>query len=182
MQYFHSLKKVNISEDEIRQALQFAQMVMPTVNYRDSNQHNLLKIQDDHFISKIGEEAVRKVFEFYQKKVIGPDYNIYTAKEKSWEEDLFVEGVGLAVKTQKWSSAKRYGLSWTFQSSGIRKDPILKMPEAWVCFALCNDLENNYQCFVYPPIQIKNLVFKKPKLSHLWGKKAVVYAGDLEFD
>ena len=147
MRYFNSTKKVLIHSDEILLANNFAQQVTPTINYYDSNQTNLIKIQQDHFISKIGEEAVRKVFRSCQQKVRGPDYNIYKQKDKSWEEDLYVNGVGLAVKTQKWSAAERYGLSWTFQNSGKRKDPILDNPEAWVCFVLCNDKKRGLYLF-----------------------------------
>lgn len=165
---------------EIDLAMQFAQQVVPTVNYRDSNQSNLLKIQDDHFISKIGEEAVRKVFLHLEKAVRGPDYTIYSGRAKSWEEDLFIDEIGLAVKTQKRTSADRYGLSWTFQNSGKRKDPVLKSPDSWVSFVLCNDSDGSYDCVVFPPFQIRELVFKKPKLRHLWGKKEVVYYEDLK--
>lgn len=180
MRFYSTPQKVLIRPEEIDLAMKFAQQVVPTVNYQDSNQSNLLKIQDDHFISKIGEEAVRKVFLKFGQTVNGPDYAVYEGKSKSWEEDLFIGGKGLAVKTQKWSSAKRYGLSWTFQSSGRRKDPVLKSPESWVCFALCNDQNGTYHCVVFPPFQIGELVFKDPKLKHLLGKKQVVYYEDLK--
>lgn len=180
MRFFKTPKKVLIKPSEIEFAMEFAQNVVPTVNYRDSNQSNLLKIQDDHFISKIGEEAVKKVFLTYGRTVKGPDYMIYNGKAKSWEEDLYIDEIGLAVKTQKRTSADRYGLSWTFQSSEKRTDPVLKSPLAWVNFVLCNDANGSYSCIVFPPFQVKELVFKKPKLKHLWGKKKVAYYEDLK--
>jgi hypothetical protein len=179
MRCFHKKQKVLIREAEINRARQFAAKVVGTVNYKDSNQSNVVKIEDDHFISKIGEEAVRKVFEKFGKEVKGPDFRIYRGKEKSWESDLYIDETGLAVKTQKWTSAESYGLSWTFQQSGIRKDPVLKLPESWVCFVLCNDKTSTFVCYVFPPFQIKELTFKPPKLPHLLGKKQVVYAEDL---
>ncbi len=169
---------IRLSPELIDKAKEFAKQVVGTVNYRDSNQSNMQKIQNDHFISKLGEEAVRLVFERYDKTVVGPDYTIYSGKNKSWDEDLTIDSVGLAVKTQKKSAALRYGLSWIFQSSGYRTDPILTSLDAWVCFVECDD-NSDYECKVFPPYQIKELTFKEPKLDYLKGKKRVVYADDL---
>lgn len=178
MKLFTEPKTVKLSKDLIDLARKFAEEVVGTVNYRDSNQYNIAKIKNDHFVSKLGEEAVKLVFEAFDKKVIGPDYTIYRGKAKSWDEDLSIEGVPLAVKTQKKSAALRYGLSWTFQSSGYRTDPILKSPNSWVCFVECDD-KNGYDCKVFPPYQVKELNFRDPKLAYLIGKKKVVYAEDL---
>lgn len=179
MRIFTLRQHVEIDAAVCRRARKFADAVLDTVDYRDSNQSIRRKIWLDHFISKIGEEAVRRVFERYGCQVTGPDYRIYEGKAKSWEDDLYVDGVGLAVKTQARSAAQKYGLSWTFQDSEVRRDAILQNPQAWVCFVACNDLDKSYHCVVYPPFQIKQLVFRAPKLDHLKGKKRVVYAGDL---
>jgi hypothetical protein len=178
MKLFNQPQKVKIPANAITIARDFAKKVVETTNYRDSNQLDKEKITEDHFVSKIGEEAVKLVFQNLEKSVIGPDYGIYQAKEKTWDEDLKIDGTPMAVKTQKKSAALRYGLSWTFQSSGYRNDPILKMPDAWVSFVECDD-QNGYDCIVYPPFQIKELTFKDPILAHLKGKKQVVYAKDL---
>lgn len=164
---------------QIVEARRFARAVVSTIDYRDSNQANLRKIEDDHFISKIGEEAARAAFMRFGGEATEPDYTIYDGKGKSWDDDLRVNGVGLAVKTQKTGAALRYGLSWTFQSSGARRDPILGRPDAWVCFVECDDSRSDFACRVFPPYQIRELTFRPPKLSHLAGKKMVVYADDL---
>jgi len=57
--------------------------MVATVNYRDSNQITKQKIRDDHFVSKLGEEAVRFVFEKRNCTIDGPDYMIYSGKRKS---------------------------------------------------------------------------------------------------
>jgi hypothetical protein len=165
----------------IRRAELFAEEVFSTTNYRDSNQLNLKKIQNDHFISKIGEEAVKQTFQLFKKVVKGPDYRIYKGKNKSWDADLLVDGKELAVKTQKQSMANKYGCSWTFQASSKRFDPILNQQDAWVCFVLCDDTCPFYTCKIYPPFQIKELIFKNPKLTYLIGMKRVVYEADLPF-
>ncbi|MEM9884885.1 MAG: hypothetical protein AAF849_03265 [Bacteroidota bacterium] len=173
------LCKVILPATVFTKANNFAEEVVRTVNYKDSNQSNLAKIQQDHFVSKLGEEAVRQIYEQANWQVKGPDYTIYEGKRKSWEEDLFVDDIGLAVKTQKRTSADRYGLSWTFQCSERRKDPVLNHPLAWVCFVVFEDTTDK-SCSVYPAMQIQELRFRPPKLKHLQNKKKVVYAEDFQ--
>ena len=81
----------------------------------------------------------------------------------------------MAVKTQRRSAAKLYGLSWTFQDSPERRDPILETPEAWVSFVVFEDAAPGFECTVYPLLKVKKLVFDEPRLAHLAGKKKVVY-------
>jgi len=182
MRYFGNVQTIMIDTNLVVKAKNFAKQVTPTIGsagggYRDTNQFNLQKIENDHFVSKIGEEAVRIVFEQCSQKVEGPDYQIYAGKQKSWDSDLYVDGLGLAVKTQATSLAKKFGLSWTFQTGTYRKDPILNNSNAWVCFVEFN--ETTRQCRVYPPYQIKELTFGEPKLEKLRGSKKVVYAESL---
>ena len=182
MRYFVKIQTVAIDASLVVKAKNFARQVTPTVGspgggYRDTNQFNLQKIEKDHYVSKIGEEAVRIVFEKLGRQVQGPDYQIYKEKQKSWDSDLYIDGRGLAVKTQAASLAKKFGLSWTFQAGNNRKDPILNHLEAWVCFVQFN--ETTRLCAVYPPCQIKELTFGEPKLDRLKGSKKVVYAENL---
>ena len=83
-------------------------------------------------------------------------------------------------KTQRRSAAKRYGLSWTFQDSPERRDPILDMPDAWVCLVVYEDLKDGFECLVYPLRKIKQLIFEAPRLSRLVGKKQAVYLETLQ--
>ena len=170
---------IQTSPSTTEKAKAFAKEVVLTINYSDSNQFDLDKIEEDHFISKIGEEAVRARYVSLGRHVTGPDYTIYPLQEKSWDDDLIINGTGVAVKTQKRSSARTYGLSWVFQSSSQRTDRILLQKEKWIIFVECNDLDQSFDCIVYPPHQVKELVFCDPKLPHLKGRKKVVYAKDL---
>ena len=179
VRFYTNRKRVRPTGENLRRARRFAAGVVGTVDYRDSNQTVATKIRDDHFISKLGEEAVRAVFLSLGKAVRGPDYEIYAAKGKSWDSDLYIDGVGLGVKTQKRSAALRYGLSWTFQQSGYRNDPVLRRPAAWVTFAEVDDTDPDFPVIVYPCYQIAELTFGEPKLAHLRGKKRVVYETDL---
>jgi hypothetical protein len=176
VRYFETIQEVRLNSSLTNKAKHFAKDVTATTNYKDSRQSNIAKIEQDHFISKLGEEVVKLAFEKAGRFVKGPDYTIYTSKQKSWDADLFVEGIPLAVKTQGAEAAKKYGLSWTFQAGNIRRDPILEKPEAWVCFV---ELTSSFTAKVYPPHQIRDLKFREPKLEKLKGSKLVVYAEDL---
>ena len=174
MSTFRTPQSVQLPPEAIARASAFADTVIDTVNYRDSNQSRRQKIRDDHFVSKLGEESVRLVFEARKCIVDGPDYTIYDAKQKSWVADLKINALDVAVKTQRRSAANRYGLSWTFQDSPKRRDPILSMPNAWVCFVVYEDLKPGFECIVYPLRKIKQLIFESPRLPHLAGKKKTV--------
>jgi hypothetical protein len=180
MATFRTPQTIQLPSEAIARANAFAEAVIDTVNYRDSNQSHRQKIRDDHFVSKLGEEAVSLVFEARKCLVEGPDYTIYEGKQKSWVADLKINGLDVAVKTQRRSAANRYGLSWTFQDSPKRRDPILSMPDAWVCFVVFEDRKPGFECIVYPLRKIKQLIFEGPRLSRLVGKKQAVYLETLQ--
>lgn len=161
----------------MQRAKSFGALVCGTTNYTDSNQLSQSKITTDHFISKLGEEAAYIVLSNFAQPSL-PDYTIYNGADKSWAHDLYIGDVGIAVKTQSRSSAKLYGLSWTFQYGPQRRDTILDDPDAWVIFVAYDDAVP-YTCYVYPPYQIKELHFGEPKLQKLKGYKKVVYAATL---
>ena len=175
MSTFHTPQTVTLPESIKSQVFEFSTRVVDTVNYHDSNQSIKEKIRDDHFVSKLGEEAVRILFEGRECLVEGPDYGVYEAKRKSWAADLKINGLDVAVKTQRRSAANRYGLSWTFQDSPERRDPILDMTDAWVCLVVFEDLKAETECLVYPLRKIKQLIFEAPRLTKLVGKKQAVY-------
>jgi len=180
MATFREPQIIQIPQEAVERASDFADAVTSTVNYRDSNQSVKKKIRDDHFVSKLGEEAVQLVFEKRDCVVEGPDYAVYSGKQKSWDSDLKINEIEVAVKTQRRSAANRYGLSWTFQDSPERRDPILDMPDAWVCLVVYEDLKDRYECVVYPLRKIKQLIFEAPRLSKLIGKKQAVYLETLQ--
>jgi hypothetical protein len=180
MSTFRTPQTVHLPPEITARAQAFADAVIETVNYRDSNQDVKRKIRDDHFVSKLGEEAVRLVFEARKCAVEGPDYAIYSSRQKSWASDLRINALDVAVKTQRRSAANRYDLSWTFQDSPERRDPILSMPEAWVCLVVYEDLKPGCECLVYPLRKIKQLIFEAPRLKRLVGKKQAVYLETLQ--
>jgi hypothetical protein len=180
MSTFRTPQVIHLPPEAVDRANAFAKAVTETVNYRDSNQTLKKKIHDDHFVSKLGEEAVRLVFKARNCSVEGPDYTVYDGRQKSWAADLKINALEVAVKTQRRSAANRYGLSWTFQDSPERRDPVLSMPEAWVCLIVYEDLKPGFECLVYPLRKIKQLIFEAPRLNHLLGKKQAIYLETLQ--
>ncbi|MCC6286935.1 MAG: hypothetical protein IT249_03540 [Chitinophagaceae bacterium] len=181
MRFYTTIQQITIPKAIAVKAWQFANAVNSTTDYSDTNQKDLKKIRLDHFVSKLGEEAVYAVLTKFGN-ITQPDYNIYTAEQKSWNDDLYFETTGIAVKTMLRSAANRFGLSWVFQSGAPRRDIILDKPEAWVFFVECDDtgLHNKlYKLYVYPPYQVKELKFADPVLKKLVGHKLVVYANQL---
>jgi hypothetical protein len=179
MKFYKEIQRIILPRSTIQKAQDFANAVTDTTNYSDSNQNTRLKIINDHFVSKLGEEAAWLVFHRYTS-ISPPDYAIYPLKEKSWKHDLFSSTTGFAVKTQKRSAAKKYSLSWTFQCGALRSDPILHQPKSWVIFVEFDDLSAGAICYVYPPFQIEELLFQDPVLHYLKNHKKVVYANTLK--
>ena len=180
MATFRTPQIVHLPPEAVARAGAFADAVLETVDYRDSRQTKKKKIRDDHFVSKLGEEAVRLVFEARTCVVHGPEYAVYSSKQKSWVADLKVNALEVAVKTQRRSAANRYALSWTFQDAPERRDPILSMPEAWVCLVVFEDLKPDCECLVFPLRKIRQLIFEPPRLARLIGKKQAVYLETLQ--
>jgi hypothetical protein len=180
MATFRTPQTIPLPPEAVERAKTFADAVTQTVNYRDSHQTRRKKIRDDHFVSKLGEEAVCLVFRARNCLVAGPDYTVYDGGQKSWAADLQINQLEVAVKTQRRSAANRYGLSWTFQDSPERHDPILAMPEAWVCLVVYEDLKPGFECVVYPLRKIKQLIFEAPRLRRLLGKKQAIYLETLQ--
>jgi hypothetical protein len=68
MPTFRTPQIVQLSPETVSRAKAFAEAVIETVNDRDSNQTHKQKIGDDHFVSKLGEEAARNVFEAHPSR------------------------------------------------------------------------------------------------------------------
>lgn len=180
MPLFRSPRKVSLPVLAVERARWFAANVIGTVDYSDSRQTDSAKVTDDHYVSKLGEEAVRQLLITLGFTVDGPDYAIYPGRQKSWGADLRINGRGVAVKTQRRSTAKKFGLSWTFQCGKTRRDAVLDDPEAWVFFVEYDDSGDGlWDLWVYPPYKVGKLRFRPPKKRELIGEKQVVYAEDL---
>ena len=165
--------EVILNKETLAAARQYAQGVVDTVDYSKRNQLDRDKIIDDHFVGKLGEAAVEFVLQTRGIEISHPDYAVYNKHGKSWASDLFIDSQGIAVKTQKLTTALRFGLSWTFHF----EDPVLCQPEAVVYYVLFNDHKGN-RLVVYPGKKIKDTVFGSPAKDILKSIKRIVYAKD----
>lgn len=170
--------RINLTDSEKEKAMKFAEQVVDTTDYSDTDQTSRNKVKTDHYCSKLSEQAVYKHYKNLGESITEPDYTIYDKDHKSFTCDLVLNNTKLAIKTQKKSDADRYGLSWVFNLS-TRKDPMLKNPKQWIVFTECIDTDGSWDIIIYPPKQVKNIVFKEPFKENLKNKKRVVYAKDI---
>jgi len=162
----------SLSEEDRIKCYDFAKEVVKTTNYSDTNQNNINKIKFDHYISKLGEVAVYNILKRKFTTIEEPDFTIYNQYGKSFDSDLYIDTIGYAVKSQSAGQGEKYGISWVFQNYP-RHDPILEKLDSWVFF--CTIKSDEKTARIYPPCQIKNIIFEEPKLDYLKGKKKVVY-------
>lgn len=162
--------EIKLSVIDRDMAMSYARAVVDTVDYAARGQTDKDKAVHDHYIGKLGEIAAAFLLETKGVQVSQPDFAIH--KDKSWDDDLYIDGVGIAVKTQDRELARRFGLSWTFHVN----DPILNEPDKIVYF-----VEYTPELmYVYAGHKIRELTFKPPTLERLIPYKKVVYAADLE--
>lgn len=162
------ISQIDLSEAESVAASKFARRCVKTVDYKNQSPD---KVRKDIYIGKLGEEAVAIVLQTLGVDVVGPDYTIYDSLDKSWDSDLYISDVGIAVKTQSIEMARKYELSWTFSVN----DPILNDKEAIVAFVMLDGLT----AYVFPLKRIKDLHFRDPVLEYLHGIKKVVYQKEM---
>ena len=55
-----------------------------------------------------------------------PDFTVYTARNKSFDADLFMGNYRVHCKTQSAESMEKYGVSWILQYGAKRCDPLFK--------------------------------------------------------
>jgi len=174
------MEKIKFSEEEIANCEDFSQKVDTTL-YARRNQSDNEKRKKDAKIGKMGEIAV---FNFLKEKyptLTSPDFNIYSAKEKSWDFDLKATNFNVHVKTQDYMQGLKYDESWIFQNEDKH------------IFKEYSD--NDYVVFVTVNLQKKeaeirgicklkllhdNSLFALPKLLQLQNNKRAVYLKDLE--
>ncbi len=87
MRWYSTIETVHLLPEAVKRAQHFAEKVVVTTDYSDCNQVEIEKIKNDHFISKLGEEAARIVLSKFAKVSL-PDYNIYPAFQKSCAKTL----------------------------------------------------------------------------------------------
>lgn len=185
---------IQISEKLIKKCDFFGQKMSVKHSARKRNQ-DPEKIKRDHALGKKGECIVylalkREIKE--GQKLSKPDFAIYSAKEKSWDADLFLKtnnkNKKIHVKTQEFFQSKKFGLSWIFQynnKEGFRGRDVeifdAKNGSGFIFMVSFNEETNIGKiCAI---CQVKTLLekkmFKPPLKSSLNGIKKCIYAKDL---
>ena len=181
-----------ISSKVFNKCDEFAQASLDTNSnrYARRNQFNIAKIAKDIRNGKIAEEYVYQNISPFYADLTAPDYQIYAAKNKSWDPDLKSEAtkLNLAVKSQDIESALAYGESWVFQfnnggnydcDKGIFKE---KNPNHYVAFVALNVAKKtgSLRAVVKVDWLHQKHLFKEMKKKTLRGNKVAVYFEDLE--
>ena len=85
------IEVIKLSQVLADKAKHFANNVVKTTDYSDANQCDQEKVIYDHFISKLGEEAVRMLLTEMGYSVRGPDYTIYPKFKKAGTQICMLE-------------------------------------------------------------------------------------------
>lgn len=158
--------------------------------YARRNQLDIEKIKKDIRNGKIGEEVVWESLLRKYPGLTGPDYKIYSKKDKSWDPDLrdILSNMRLGVKSQDIESSLSFGESWVFQygnggkydcDSGVFKD---SDPNHYIAFVALNVPKRKGEIRAIVKIQWLHdkKLFKEMKKASLRGNKLAVYYDDLE--
>jgi hypothetical protein len=131
------------------------------------------KFLEDSYVGKLGELTTKIALEFLELSCSCPDFEVYTRHDKRFSNDLTCNGFPLHVKTQRHTSAKRFGLSWTFQ----REDALFKRSDAncGVAFVMIHDGYGVLMALTHPGLLSKHNLFAEPKKQNLKSNKRVVY-------
>ncbi len=175
---------VGVAKQKYEQKLkQFAENVSYTTNYIDCGQTNHKIKVYQHFVGKLIEIAAYACFRKNNLAPnIFPDFNIYKGENKNWDADLYIGTNKVSVKGQDVTSARQFGLSWTFQDikKGRSDRALYNTEEVIVPGLYCNNIDDKQtlHTIIFPPIKMKNAKFDNPVKHFLYGKKKVLYAKD----
>jgi hypothetical protein len=165
------------------------QLVTSRSKYRQRNQTNQVRITQQIADGKMGELFAARHLRKQGYVCSDPDFEIYTARNKSFDADLVVEladpfeSRAVHVKTQNNESARRWGSSWVFQAGGAgygNTDPLLdRTTNDWVVFVKLD--AQAHSAVVIGPLEMAQVKqhLKDPVLERLKGIKKCIYESDL---
>lgn len=152
------------------------------------------RVEQDRIVGNLGEVAAWKVFVDAGLSFPQPNLETISGQYGKWADDLVSPftlywkdikiSKHISVKSQSFSQAEKYGLSWTFQLPCDQRqmDPILasSAPSIFVGVMVGNaDNETNCEvrAFYWPHIKEQ---LKNPKSFSLIGKKMCIYYDDIK--
>ena len=172
-------------------ALDFANKSMESrkSKLKSRGQTNPAKIKLDIACGAIAELAVKQWWqERYAAKLLGPDFNVYEARKKSWTPDLVCESVdekygvqpiaNLHVKTftnPKWSS-------WVFTYHPDRQDmdPVITTPQDNDFLVLTQVGTDSVTIHYYLKAKLVGDLYRAPILPQLARSKLCLYPSDID--
>jgi hypothetical protein len=169
-----AVKKIpleNLSEYQIEQCKLFSEYSFSTsiTKYSERNQSDIEKIKSDIFLGKTAEFMVYNYLNKNDKNPTSPDLNIYSAKKKSFDADIFVKNTKIHVKSHKIN--KYFPVSWIFQKS----DPLIihKDSNNYLALVVLDDI--NYMYI----LNIMDVIFEEPLKESLKNNKICIYEKNL---
>jgi len=182
------MKKIIFTPEDLRKCAEFSELV-DTSLYVQRNQWDAEKRKADSKIGKLGELVVYYSLIDKYPNISYPDFNIYKAKQKSWDFDLKDANFNLHVKTQEALQASKFGESWIFQYGNGKNRHYDKeifdrlSPNQYVAFVKVNIMkkEGEVRAIVSLDMLHDNKLFALPVLEKLQvANKRAVYYRDLE--
>ena len=180
--------KYNFTAEDIQKAEEFSNKI--DVNYYSGrNQFDVQKKRLDQKVGKLGELAVYGVLKDKLTNITEPDFNIYEAKDKSWDFDIKADNVNLHVKSQLITQANLFGESWIFQYGNGKTRHYDKeifdrtSPNQYIGFAVINLASKSAEVKAVISLDFlhEKKLFKMPvKESLKQANKLAVYYADLE--
>lgn len=172
-----SVASVDLFKESIEKCSKFAELCVDTNldEYKRRRQFNRAKITDDIKTGKMAEIAVFDFLTGKNFKCNEPDFEIYTARKKNFNQDLIAvkddKTWHIHVKSQKSEQADKYGISWMFQ----KKDKLITKPKEEDVIVLC--IVTACTVNVIGAHYAKDIVdiYGEPKLKHLTSKAALYY-------
>lgn len=140
--------------------------------YASRNQTNENKVRADIYIGKMAEFAVYNYLISKGKNCSAPDVMIYSAKKKSYDADLFINGTA-PLHVKSCMEVSGYDNSWVFQPN----DPLVTTPLEDETIALVTATADGvFDCYIVKAIDML-FMYKPPRKIEL--NKKVLYEQDL---
>jgi hypothetical protein len=175
---------IKINDNWKNKCLAFAAACMESNKhwYAKRNQTNLDKIVEDIYVGKMGEVATYLYFKSLDLPCSKPDFEIYEARNKSYDADLKQGEKYVHVKSQSLASSRRYGVSWILQCRKGDADKLFKNCTDMDYISLCVEVDGGVDLLGIMPIQelFKRDLFKEPKLQYFKGIKKALYWEDIK--
>ena len=155
--------------------------------YSRRGQTNIDKIKYDITIGALGEIGIYRMLKRLGIKVSPPDFNIYEAKNKSYDADLHdKDGYRFHCKSQSRDSADTYGNSYILQYGGNGNGHIDKLFKSRTnrdfLIPCLVDIDTK-EVIIYGCIKVETLfkkdLIKMPRVKWLEFSKRAVYLEDL---